>query len=187
MNFPPGFEQFIAAPILQLSAEFVTTPSKRDEAPLPKRPPAAFRDPGIHVDVVFDVHNRPVVAATPAATRRYKDALRHALLHETFHGIGRNYDERDAVHGNVELTVIKTKLTNGFWYFDCTVPFDQIKSTTKKMLSARLGRQRRARGGEKRKKGEAEDAEYFIRDSSLGIIGADAEQPTLAMVQTCRG
>ena len=196
----PSFESCIVTPILGLDAEFVTTPSKRDSAPLPKRKPGSFISsaPASPVDNNNNNNNDDLKmcqccnndknnddnnnAATgaggvlTASGERYVEKLRHSLLHETFKAVGSNYDERDPVYGQVNLDVISCELQQQSWVFRCTVPVRTIKN-----ISQQMSQPGRKRGNAKRSR-DINDAEFFIRDNSLGLILEKYEKPVLAAI-----
>lgn len=71
-----NFENSIVSPILSLDTEYATNPSKRDSVPLP-------------------VKSVPSSSPTSYETLdQYVQTMQHALLHETFHSIVSDYDER---------------------------------------------------------------------------------------------
>ena len=155
----PSFIAAIVAPILSLDAKFVMKPTEREKAPLRKKPATGAN----HVDA----NNNAI---------KYEDTLRHALLHETFHAIGKDYDERDEKLANITLDV-STAQMNG--EFQCTVPTERIID-----LSNRMQR-RGGRGKKGGKKQSADDAAFFIMKWSVGILGKDRGTPVLAVIKGC--
>ena len=184
------FHSFIETPILNLDADFVITPSKREQAPLPKKPAAASSHGVYDAVAVVDADNNAgpltpesrcdtAAGSRSTAPANYADTLRHALLHETFHGIGKDFDERDKKFGKIAMTVSAPTAEEGRWFiFQCAVPVDVIVALTSRMKAGK----RKGKGG---KKQEDLDADFFIKESSVGIIMEENGKPTLALIQHC--
>ena len=163
----PSFESYILAPILALNAEFVTTPSKRVSAPLPKRKPA-----------LRDNNNNNNNNGVANFGERYVDKLRHSLLHETFQAVGSDFDERDAVFGKINLLVNSFELNKQSWVLRCSVSVGVVQKITRQMSKSGLKR------GKGKRSRVITDAEFFIRDNSLGIVRKKSGEPILAAI-TC--
>ena len=164
------FISSIVAPILSLDAKFVMAPEEREKAPLRKLKPALAASGLPRVDA-----NNNVIETN---ARKYEDTLRHSLLHETFHAIGKDYDERDEKLANIELHVVMKR-----WEFECRVPTEIIINLSQKMQGRRGGGRGRKRG----KKQMADDAEFFIKEWTVGIArGGGNGKPVLAIIKGCR-
>ena len=126
-----SFETMIVRPILSLDSEFVTNSIKRDSVPLPVK---------------------PVPNASPPSSfetlHHYVLEMQHSLLHETFHALGSDYDERRNL-GHIKLDVNgceRARSPDKRHVLDCEITVEAL---------AEFGRQAP----------EGRNAEYLIQDN----------------------
>ena len=97
-----------------------------------------------------------VDAISPSPSIKYVNRLQHGLLHETFQGIGNDYEKRDSIFGQIDLPVVKAELTTNWWMFRCQVPHE-VNMTQE----------------------EEERAEFFIQEMTIGIVQEETNKPAL--------
>ena len=175
-----SFESTIVSPILRLDASFITTQAKRRQVPLPTKG-KNWSETNAAADANDDAGNQSSIAD------QYAERLRHCLLHETFQGIGKEYDERNAMFGKteIELTVTTVKTAScDWWSLECRVPTETIDAITKRLKKARKLKETLARRGRQCQLND--EADFLLRELSIGIVeGERLSSPILGFIQSC--
>ena len=114
-------------------------------------------------DFVTDPAKResaPLPAKTPltsfASLSHYIEAMKHALTHETLQTIGSDYDERDC-HASIRLEVNgyeKARSAERCCVLDCEITCEKLAEVSRKLPDGRK-------------------ADFFIQDSTVGLIRAE--------------